>query len=479
MKSNLNAPIQLERIIPLFVTSVVLAIACFAVLPKTRAVTPAPDGGYPNWNTAEGQDALFSVTTGAYNTALGGQALYHNTTGAFNTATGLNALLSNTTGGLNTATGVQALNSNTSGIWNTATGVNALFANTSGGQNTAIGVQALFHNTTGSYNTANGTSALFSNTTGHDNTAVGIQALFASTGGNDNTAIGFNALRNDTDGLWNTAVGSYALSSSTTGGSNTATGVAALNANTNGGGNTANGYGALRSNVIGGLNTAIGSTALVNSTGNFNTALGAAAGFGITTANNVICIASNGANVSNSCFIGHIRGVTTENSNAVPVVIDSAGQLGTVSSSRRFKTGIQPMDKASEAILALKPVTFHYKSDKTATAQFGLIAEEVASADPNLVVRDENGKIYTVRYDAINAMLLNEFLREHRKVQKQGAEIAKVKASASKQEALLALQQREIKTLTATLKEHAGQIQKVSAQLAVHKTTQRVALNNH
>jgi hypothetical protein len=215
---------------------------------------------------------------------------------------------------------------------------------------------------------------------------------------------------------------------------------------------------ALSNNTVGGGNTAVGNNALsASTTGYGNIALGNFAGTSVTTASNVICIGANGANVTNSCFIGHIRGVTTQNANAVPVVIDSAGQLGTVSSSRRFKTGIRSMGNASEAILSLKPVTFHYKSDKSATTQFGLIAEEVAVVDPNLVVRDEDGQIYTVRYDAVNAMLLNEFLKEHRKFQE-------LKTNAARQ-------QRQIDELTAGLR-------KVSAQLEVNKRTRQVVLND-
>ena len=155
--------------------------------------------------------------------------------------------------------------------------------------------------------------------------------------------------------------------------------------------------------------------------------MGYLAASNVTTANNVIAIGSEGANVSNSCFIGNIRGVTTANADAIPVLIDSAGQLGTASSAHRFKKEIKPMDKASEAIIGLKPVTFHYKSDKTNTPQFGLIAEDVAAVDPDLVVRGKDGEIYTVRYDAVNAMLLNEFLKEHRKVEEQQATITQLK----------------------------------------------------
>src|SRR4029450_7747164 len=171
---------------------------------------------------------------------------------------------------------------------------------------------------------------------------------------------------------------------------------------------------ALFSNTIGMFNTAVGYESLTNNiAGSENVALGHGAGLGVTTASNVICIGADGTDVNNSCFIGNIRAVTTQNADAIAVVIDSAGQLGTVSSSARFKDEIKPMDKASESILALTPVTFHYKSDSTGTPQFGLIAEEVAKVNPDLVVRDKNGEIYTVRYEAVNAMLLNEFLKEH------------------------------------------------------------------
>jgi uncharacterized coiled-coil protein SlyX len=168
--------------------------------------------------------------------------------------------------------------------------------------------------------------------------------------------------------------------------------------------------------------------------------------------------------------IAQIREVTTQNNNAIPVVIDSAGQLGTMSSSRRYKTDIKPMDKASETILALKPVSFRYKIHKDATPQFGLIAEEVADVNPDLVVHDENGEIYSVRYDAVNAMLLNEFLKEHKKVEQQQGSIADLKST-------VASQQKEMQVLTAQLKEQAAQIQKVSAQLEASKPAPKVVAN--
>src|SRR5439155_5738162 len=200
--------------------------------------------------------------------------------------------------------------------------------------------------------------------------------------------------------------------------------------------NTATGYQALFNNT-GDSNTAIGRAALAsNTTGTGNTALGFGAGDNVTTASNVICIGASisGANVSNTCFIGNIRDVTTANNDAIPVVIDSAGQLGTRSSSRRFKNEIKPMDKASEAILSLKPVTFHYKNSKKETPQFGLIAEEVAKVNPDLVVRDKNGEIYTVRYDAVNAMLLNEFLKEHKTLEEQQATIGQLRSAVAQQQ---------------------------------------------
>src|SRR5437899_9114509 len=234
-------------------------------------------------------------------------------------------------------------------------------------------------------------------------------------------------MSSNTDRSNNNADRADALSSNTTRPENTATGLGALQLNTTGNFNTADGAAALFNNTTGSNNTASGAQALgSNSTGNNNTALGSGAGAAVTTANDVICIGYNvaGANVSNTCFIGNIRGVTTGNGDAIPVLIDSAGQLGTASSSRRFKKEIKPMDQASESILALKPVTFNYRSDKKSRPQFGLIAEEVAEVNTDLVVRDKNGEIYTVRYDAVNAMLLNEFLKEHKKVAEQQATIA-------------------------------------------------------
>jgi endosialidase-like protein len=424
------SPLQLglPRVQPIWIIRgfllIPLVLASFALSPTARAVLPAPDGGYPSNNTAEGDDALFSLTTGTDNTATGFDALYSNDAGNRNTATGSNALFSNTTGGSNTANGAVALYSNTTGF-----------------DNTANGAAALFSNTTGFINTANGATALTFNTTGARNTATGFQALYSNTKGGQNTATGLSALFSNTTGYYNTA----------------------------------NGYEALYSNIIGNSNTAEGYQALKNNTGAINIGLGVNAGLNLTTGSHNIDIGNGGvAGESGTMriggasqtrtFIAAIRGVITANADAVPVMIDSAGQLGTMSSSKRFKKEIKPMDQTSEAILGLKPVTFQYKSDSTGTAQFGLIAEEVAKVNPDLVVRDEKGKIYTVRYDAVNAMLLNEFLKEHRKVQEL--------------EATTTQQQQAIKALTASVKAQASQIQRVSAQLEVSKPAPQMA-DNH
>src|SRR6476660_5596020 len=402
-------------------TTIVFALGCFALgLPKTFGVVPAPDGGYPGGNTAEGASALASLSNGTFNTAVGFLSLRSNTNGQFNTAIGAGALLANVgnpgpvEGVENTGNGAFALFTNTEGTGNTAAGASALFSNTIGGSNTASGANAMFSNSTGSANTATGAFALNDNVTGNFNTAIGSQALLSNAIGGNNTAIGGNALFTNTDGHDNTAAGLQALASNTTGDAN----------------------------------TAVGRNALVsNITGNGNTALGISAGSDVTDASNVICIGHVGANVNDSCFIGNIRDALVA-PDASPVLIDSAGNLGTTSgSSRRFKNEIQPMEKASESIIALRPVTFHYKTDKTNTTQFGLIAEQVAQVNPELVVRDQNGELLTVRYEAVNAMLLNEFLKEHRKNEQQEETITQLKSSAAREQAIAARQQEEIKAL--------------------------------
>jgi hypothetical protein len=363
-------------------TAILLVLACFALSPLAHAVVPPPDGGYPGFNTAEGQGALLSLTTGTYNTALGAVSLRGNTEGNLNTATGAGALLVNTAD-----------------------------------QNTATGAAALLSNTIGIRNTANGAFTLLSNTTGIENTANGQAALVNNISGNDNTADGVTALDN-------------------------------------------------------------------NTTGSNNIAVGSTAGFNLTTGDFNIDIGNNG--VAGEAFTIRIGDVEAQTRTfiagifAVPVtgtgvVVDSDGQLGVAASSRRFKDEIKPMDKASEAILALKPVTFRYKHeiDPKRIPQFGLVAEEVAKVNPDLVACDGKGEPYTVRYDAVNAMLVNEFLKEHRKVQEQGATIADLRSAMARQqkdfETTKAQQQKQFQAITSSLNEQAAQIQKVSARIEVNR----------
>jgi hypothetical protein len=462
------------------------ALTFFALSPTARGQLPSPkpDGGYPNGNTAEGDGALFSVTTGANDTAVGFEALFSNTTGRGNTATGYTALFSNIGGAQNTATGVGALYNNKSSS-NTADGFNALYSNTSGNSNMANGYQALYSNTTGSFNTASGGTALFSNTTAGYNTATGYAALYRNTSGLYNMANGYQALYSNTTGNTNTASGYQALYSNTTSG-NTATGYQALLSNTTGGGNTANGFQALSSNTIGGNNIANGFQALFNNTtgsnntadglnalysnttGTSNIALGVSAGANLTTGSNNIDIFDGGVadeantirigqvGTQNATFIAGISGATV--AAGVGVVVDANGNLGTITSSERFKDEIQPMDKASETILALNPVAFRYKHelDPNGIPQFGLVAEQVEKVDPDLVVRDDKGQVYAVRYEAVNAMLLNEFLKEHRTVQELNSTVAK-------QEAIITQQQKRMEAVIARLEKQESQIEKASA----------------
>jgi len=389
-----------------------LVFACFGLSPAARAICQEGCDLAHN-NTFLGDDALTSNTTGILNTATGADALLLNTTGNFNTATGAFALLNNTTGSDNTASGFQALKFNTTGTNNTATGLQALFSNTTGNNNTATGYFALSESSTGSNNTASGVQALYFNFAGNNDTANGVNALFSNTTGSDNTADGAGAL-------------------------------------------------------------------LINGTGSFNIALGRNAGNRLANGDYNIDIGNRGARgeartirigteeIHKHTFIAGISGVTV--AGGVGVIIDTDGHLGTVVSSTGYKEAIKPMDKASEAILALKPVTFRYKKelDLEGIPQFGLVAEQVEKVNPDLVARDEQGKPYTVRYEAVNAMLLNEFLKQHRTVEELKKDF----------QATIAQQQNEIKALAATVKEQAAQIQKVSAQVELSKPAPQTVLNN-
>jgi hypothetical protein len=348
---------------------------------------------------------------------------------------------------------------------NTAEGQDALLNLANGTYNTAVGFFALKTNIAGFYNTAIGAGTLFANTA-DENTATGAGALLSNTTGFENTAHGAFALIHNTEGIANTAVGDSALFTNTTGFGNTATGFWALKSNPTGSQNTGTGYRALTHNTDGTRNTAAGFETLFNATtGSSNTAFGYHAGNGVTTASNVTCIGANvaGADVSNTTWIGNVYGVTTESGTTAPVIVSDTGQLGTVTSSQRFKKDITTMEKASEAILSLRPVTFHYKTDAKDTPQFGLIAEEVANVNPALVLSDKDGKPYSVRYDAVNAMLLNEFLKAHHKIEGQNATIGQLKQD-------LIEQQKQIAALTAGL-------QKVSAELEAIKPALQMVNN--
>ena len=536
MRTSIQKTIQMKTTIrSILITFTLLSLGLVSI---TQAVSPAPDGDYPGGNTAEGYNALFSLSPadGGFNTAIGWASLFANATGSVNTALGAGALALNTSHN-NTATGAAALLLNTTGDANTATGAFALVRNTIGRANTAVGAGALALNDgnpsmtdSGSGNTAVGAGVLSVNITGKGSTgvgarallnnvedgstAVGVDALTANTNGKGNTAVGALALKSNTTGAGNTAVGAEALLSNTTvseeeiGKLNTAVGLNALKRNTTGSFNTAAGAGTtapapspgsspspqpagnapLGKNTTGSFNTAVGAvgglsdaplgnntegtgnTAIgvnaldENVTGNSNIALGLDAGRNLTTGDSNIYIGNNGPSPcpspsptreDNTIRIGtsgiqtatYIAGIYTNPMIGTAVVVNSNGQLGAATSSARFKTDIESMDKSSEAIFALRPVSFHYKQeiDPKCQAQFGLVAEEVEKVNPALVLRDREGKPYTVRYDAVNAMLLNEFLKEHNTVQDLKKEIA---------------------ALTATVKEQDARLQRVSAQLA-------------
>ena len=361
-----------------------LLLACLELSPEAQAVVPPPDGGYPGSNTAEGQNALLSRTTGTFNTAIGFFSLRALTTASFCTGLGAGTLLANTAGE-NTATGAGALLSNTTGSGNTADGAFALLSNATGFRNAATGRFALFNNTIGSFNTAHGVDALYSNTAGDGNTANGLSALAFNTTGAFNIALGTSAGQNLTTGDRNIDIGNL----------------------------------------------------------------------GVANEGNTIRIGTTGD--QSATYIAGIAGQTV-GAGGSTCYVDNDGKLGVFLSAHRFKTDIADMATASEAILALRPVTFHYKPelDKTGIPQFGLVAEEVEAINPDLVTRDKEGKVTTVRYEAVNAMLLNEFLKEHRKNQQQEATIARL--------------EKQIEVL-------AEGLQKVSAELESAKSVQQVAFN--
>jgi hypothetical protein len=397
-------------------------------------------------NFFAGVNAGNLTLSGSVNTGVGTYALGNATSGAGNTACGYGALYFNTSGPQNTASGSYALYSNTNGTHNTANGYATLYSNLSGDDNTATGYEALFNNTNGLRNCANGATALFNNRSGSDNTALGNGALYLNTIGDLNTASGSGALSFNSIGNYNTASGGGALYNNTSGNYNTAIGANALYHSATNDGNTVLGHGAL--------------SALV--TGENNIALGPNAGYLLESGSNNIYIGTGGANNENQTIrIGSsgfhrtfIAGAPTympdiynhfAGPNPLDVQVGSDGKLGTSGSSARFKQNIQDMDDASDVLLSLRPVTFQYKPDLDSTGipQFGLVAEEVNRIDPDLVVRDRQGEIYTVRYQAVNAMLLNEFLKQHRKVEQQSAEIQELKQSVAELKRLVGKLARE------------------------------------
>jgi trimeric autotransporter adhesin len=386
------------------IIAVFSALVAFALLPIAQAApapnTPDPGGSLPVSDTADGLNSLLSISTGIHNSAFGFDALLLTSDTNFNTAVGSASLLLNI-GSENTAVGTGALLSNSGGAPNTAVGAFALFNNIDGGANNAVGDRSLFSNVSSSFNNAHGREALL-NSTGSENNAMGDLAMEFNTTGSQNTAVGDDALRNNVDGSGNVAVGDEA-----------------------------------------------------------GTGLGA-------SVNNCIAINVNGAGpfatLDNTCFIGSIFDQPVSDVGTQEAVfVDQFNVVGISASSRRFKHDIQPMDKASEAILALKPVTFKYNADINGRTQYGLVAEDVAQVNPDLVVQHKNGDISTVRYEQVNAMLLNEFLKEHKKVQNL--------------ETTVAQQAKGMEVLTAQLKEQAAQIQQVSAQIEVNKPAAKTVAN--
>jgi len=423
----------------------------------TQAKASEVNGNFNTVSTAVNDNDTRIGAIEAHVTPAGNIVLGTSTANAGNILKGTVPFIHNF-GTSNTFIGVGAGNLNMTGDTNTAGGHSALFSNTTGSDNTATGASALSANTTGFNNTASGANALLFNTIGTSNTASGQSALFHNTTGGSNVATGVSALQNNTDGANNTASGTFALSGNTSGSLNTASGFQSLQKNTVGTFNTASGASALLNNTTGINNIGIGNNAGLNlTTGDNNIDIG---NLGVAAEANTIRIGAFGT--QNRAFIIGIRGITTGTADAIPVLIDSSGQIGTTNSSRHVKDDIADMGNASSTLMKLRPVTFHYKSDKNPkarTLQYGLVAEEVDRVAPGLVARSADGKIETVYYQFLAPMLLNEVQKQQRTIaaqtariatlEKQGSEIAELKAQVARMSALLARLDRREKVAAA------------------------------
>ena len=435
-------------------TTALSALVCFGLCQQVQSATDTPDpGSLPTSNTADGQGALGSLTTGLYNSAFGFLSVLSLSDANFDTGVGAGALLVDN-GGENTAVGAGALFSNTTGSDNTAVGAFALFNSTTAGLNVAVGDSALvsFNGTTAfdGANTALGSIALSAETSGEENVAVGRRALESLVSGSNNVAVGWRAGDNYTGGETN----NICIGSSTGGTAGESNAIRIGDNSTSGGIDVVNNSTLANVVTIGpGLSTQ-GITILT------------LLGFGSVSIGNGLQTTTG----ASTCNIGGIFNQTPP-AGSHGVVVGPNNQLADATlSSRRFKKDIAPIDKMSEGILALRPVTFHWKTDNTNEPEFGLVAEEVAEVNLNWITRNPQGEISGVRYETIPILLLNEFLKEHKKVEEQQANIAELKST-------VAQQQKGMEVLTAQLKEQAAQIQKVSAQLEVNKPASKVVVN--
>src|SRR5438552_4775898 len=435
-------------------TTALSALVCFGLCQQVQSATDTPDpGSLPTSNTADGQGALGSLTTGLYNSAFGFLSVLSLSDANFDTGVGAGALLVDN-GGENTAVGAGALFSNTTGSDNTAVGAFALFNSTTAGLNVAVGDSALvsFNGTTAfdGANTALGSIALSAETSGEENVAVGRRALESLVSGSNNVAVGWRAGDNYTGGETN----NICIGSGTGGTAGESNAIRIGDSATSGGIDVVNNSTLANVVTIGpGLSTQ-GITILT------------LLGFGSVSIGNGLQTTAG----ASTCFIGGIFNQTPV-AGSHGVMVGPNNQLADATlSSRRFKKDIAPIDKMSEGILALRPVTFHWKTDNTNEPEFGLVAEEVAEVNLNWITRNPQGEISGVRYETIPILLLNEFLKEHKKVEEQQANIAELKST-------VAQQQKGMEVLTAQLKEQAAQIQKVSAQLEVNKPASKVVVN--